>query len=58
MADEDIHNPFGDKDSPRPKKDDPGIFDPGRRVKNDPFKAPPDDSHWDEPDEEPSTRDA
>lgn len=54
---DDVHNPFGEKEKPK-KRRQPGIFDPDYKGDNsDPFKSPPDDSKWDEPDESPSTRD-
>lgn len=60
MGDDDVHNPFGDDKGSHPKKKKTGMFDPDYKgVPNeDPFIGPPDDSHWDEPDDEPSTTNA
>ena len=54
---DDVHNPFGGQ--PKQKKRQSGVFDPDYEGDDkDPFKSPPDDSHWDEPlDEPPSTKD-
>ena len=57
--DEDSHNPFGSDPATPKQGPEPGVFDPGRKSNNDPFKPTDDevDSEWDEEEPGSSTRD-
>lgn len=53
--DDDAHNPFGDS---KPKKHEPGIFDPDYKGHgHDPFHGPPDESRWETPEPDKVTED-